>query len=61
MSFWQPIDVFSVCQCTTSAFRPISKAYIDQVVRVGRTFMEENGQVKGLANGKSFVHHIARR
>jgi len=37
------------------------KAYIDQVVRVGRTFMEENGQVKGLANGKSFVHHIARR
>jgi len=25
------------------------KAYIDQVVRVGRTFMEENGQVKGLA------------
>jgi len=30
------------------------KAYIDQVVRVGRTFMEENGQVKGLANGKKF-------
>jgi len=23
--FWQPIDVFSVCQCTTSAFRPISR------------------------------------
>jgi len=30
------------------------KAYIDQVVRVGRTFMEENGQVKGLLNGKKF-------
>jgi len=33
---------------------PNFKAYIDQVVRVGRTFMEENGQVKGLANGKKF-------
>ena len=36
------------------------KAYIDQVVRVGRTFMEENGQVKGLANGKKVLFITSR-
>ncbi|WP_404788313.1 FMN-dependent NADH-azoreductase [Altericista sp. CCNU0014] len=36
------------------------KAYIDQVVRVGRTFMEENGQVKGLANGKKLLFITSR-
>ena len=28
------------------------KAYIDQIVRVGRTFKEEHGQFEGLAKGK---------
>ena len=36
------------------------KAYIDQVVRVDRTFMEENGQVKGLANGKKVLFITSR-
>ncbi|BAU15357.1 acyl carrier protein phosphodiesterase [Leptolyngbya sp. NIES-3755] len=36
------------------------KAYIDQVVRVGRTFIEENGQVKGLANGKKVLFITSR-
>lgn len=36
------------------------KAYIDQVVRVGRTFTEENGQVKGLANGKKVLFITSR-
>ena len=36
------------------------KAYIDRVVRVGRTFMEENGQVKGLANGKKVLFITSR-
>ena len=36
------------------------KAYIDQVVRVGRTFMEENDQVKGLANGKKVLFITSR-
>lgn len=36
------------------------KAYIDQVVRVGRTFIEEEGQVKGLANGKKVLFITSR-
>ncbi len=36
------------------------KAYIDQVVRVGRTFTEEDGQVKGLANGKKVLFITSR-
>lgn len=36
------------------------KAYIDQVVRVGRTFTEEEGQVKGLANGKKVLFITSR-
>lgn len=30
------------------------KAYIDQIVRVGRTFTVEDGQFRGLINGKKF-------
>jgi len=58
MSFWQ-IDVFSVCQCTTSAFRPISKPTLIKWF-VWVTFMEENGQVKGLANGKKVLFITSR-
>ncbi|MGL4620335.1 MAG: FMN-dependent NADH-azoreductase [Chroococcidiopsis sp.] len=36
------------------------KAYIDQIVRVGRTFTEEDGQVKGLANGKKVLFITSR-
>jgi FMN-dependent NADH-azoreductase len=36
------------------------KAYIDQVVRASRTFTEENGQVKGLANGKKVLFITSR-
>jgi FMN-dependent NADH-azoreductase len=36
------------------------KAYIDQVVRVGCTFTEEDGQVKGLANGKKVLFITSR-
>jgi FMN-dependent NADH-azoreductase len=36
------------------------KAYIDQVVRVGRTFTEEAGQVKGLAKGKKVLFITSR-
>lgn len=36
------------------------KAYIDQVVRVGRTFTEEDGQVKGLANRKKVLFITSR-
>ena len=36
------------------------KAYIDQVVRVGRTFTEEDGQVKGLANSKKVLFITSR-
>lgn len=36
------------------------KAYIDQVVRVGRTFTEEDGQVRGLANGKKVLFITSR-
>jgi len=36
------------------------KAYIDQVIRVGRTFIEEEGQVKGLANGKKVLFITSR-
>lgn len=36
------------------------KAYIDQVVRVGCTFAEEDGQVKGLANGKKVLFITSR-
>lgn len=36
------------------------KAYIDQVVRVGRTFTFEDGQFKGLANGKKALFITAR-
>nr|WP_019501999.1 NAD(P)H-dependent oxidoreductase [Pseudanabaena sp. PCC 6802] len=31
------------------------KAYIDQIVRVGRTFTFENGQGKGLVSGKKVI------
>nr|WP_230968389.1 NAD(P)H-dependent oxidoreductase [Nostoc sp. WHI] len=36
------------------------KGYIDQVVRVGRTFTEEDSQVKGLANGKKVLFITSR-
>lgn len=36
------------------------KAYIDQVVRLGRTFTDENGQVNGLANGKKVLFITSR-
>lgn len=36
------------------------KAYIDQIVRVGRTFTEEDGQVKGLANAKKALFITSR-
>jgi FMN-dependent NADH-azoreductase len=36
------------------------KAYIDQVVRVGRTFTEEDGQFKGLANAKKALFITSR-
>ncbi len=36
------------------------KAYIDQIVRVGRTFMLEDGQFKGLATGKKILFITAR-
>jgi FMN-dependent NADH-azoreductase len=36
------------------------KAYIDQVVRVGRTFTLENGQFKGLVNGKKVLFITSR-
>jgi FMN-dependent NADH-azoreductase len=36
------------------------KAYIDRVVRVGRTFTDENGQIKGLANGKKVLFITSR-
>ncbi|MDZ7965512.1 MAG: FMN-dependent NADH-azoreductase [Nostoc sp. DedSLP03] len=36
------------------------KGYIDQVIRVGRTFTEEDGQVKGLANGKKVLFITSR-
>lgn len=36
------------------------KAYIDQVVRVDRTFTEEDGQVKGLATGKKVLFITSR-
>jgi FMN-dependent NADH-azoreductase len=36
------------------------KAYIDQVVRVGRTFTDENGQFNGLANGKKVLFITSR-
>jgi FMN-dependent NADH-azoreductase len=36
------------------------KAYIDQIVRVGRTFTFENGQGKGLVNGKKVVFITSR-
>jgi len=47
------IDVFSVCQCTTSAFRPISKPTLIKWF-VWVAFMEENGQVKDLRTVKKF-------
>jgi len=43
--FWQPIDVFSVPMYNFSIPSNF-KAHIKWFV--GRTFMEENGQVKGL-------------
>ncbi|MBW4457322.1 MAG: FMN-dependent NADH-azoreductase [Nostoc indistinguendum CM1-VF10] len=36
------------------------KAYIDQVVRVGRTFTFEDGQFKGLANGRKVLFITSR-
>jgi FMN-dependent NADH-azoreductase len=36
------------------------KAYIDQLVRVGRTFTEEDGQFKGLANAKKALFITSR-
>ena len=36
------------------------KAYIDQLVRVGRTFTEEEGQFKGLANAKKMLFITSR-
>ncbi|MHC5746901.1 MAG: FMN-dependent NADH-azoreductase [Nostoc sp.] len=36
------------------------KGYIDQVIRVGRTFTEEDGQVKGLAKGKKVLFITSR-
>jgi FMN-dependent NADH-azoreductase len=36
------------------------KAYIDQVVRVGRTFTDEDGQVKGLASGRKVLFITSR-
>lgn len=36
------------------------KAYIDQIVRVGRTFTIEDGQFKGLATGKKVLFITAR-
>lgn len=36
------------------------KAYIDQVIRVGRTFTFENGQVEGLAKDKKVLFITAR-
>ncbi|MDX2272782.1 MAG: FMN-dependent NADH-azoreductase [Cyanobacteriota bacterium] len=36
------------------------KAYIDQIVRVGRTFTYENGQGKGLVSGKKVVFITSR-
>lgn len=36
------------------------KAYIDQIVRVGRTFTLEQGQFKGLAGGKKVLFITAR-
>lgn len=36
------------------------KGYIDQVIRAGRTFTEEDGQVKGLANGKKVLFITSR-
>ncbi|WP_250122919.1 NAD(P)H-dependent oxidoreductase [Chroococcidiopsis sp. CCMEE 29] len=35
--------------------RVLVKAYIDQVVRVGRTFTFEDGQFKGLASGRKVL------
>lgn len=36
------------------------KAYIDQIVRVGRTFTFENGQGKGLVEGKKVIFITSR-
>jgi FMN-dependent NADH-azoreductase len=36
------------------------KAYIDYVVRVGRTFTEEDGQFKGLANARKVLFITSR-
>ncbi|BDA74045.1 NAD(P)H dehydrogenase (quinone) [Calothrix sp. PCC 7716] len=36
------------------------KAYIDQVIRVGRTFTEEDGRVKGLASNKKVLFITSR-
>jgi len=43
--FWQPIDVFSVCQCTTSAFRPISRPTLIPCGSPMRRMVKSHGKV----------------